>query len=129
MHLTFLDDKRFFRKWEGGGGSGRTVVFKRCLQPLTFSLLAIFRSIANFSSLVLTDREPDTGYDFLYSIHHSTLCPPTLMISKFPTQTETSPQSRNLLTSLVLITDLTIMESKEKVTIHLSKNKDSSVNN
>ena len=129
MHLTFLDDKRFFRKWEGGGGSGRTVVFKRCLQPLTFSLLAIFRSIANFSSLVLTDREPDTGYDFLYSIHHSTLCPPTLMISKFPRQTETSPQSRNLLTSLVLITDLTIMESKEKVTIHLSKNKDSSVNN
>lgn len=53
------------------------------------------------------------------------------MISKFPTQTETSPQSRNLstLTSLVLITDLTTMESREKVTIHLSKNKDSSVNN
>lgn len=53
------------------------------------------------------------------------------MISKFPTQTETSPQSRNLLmlTSLVLITDLTTMESREKVTIHLSKNKDSSVIN
>ena len=53
------------------------------------------------------------------------------MISKFPTQTETSPQSMNLLTltSLVLITDLTTMESREKVTIHLSKNKDSSVNN
>ena len=108
----------------GGGVVGGLWYLKRCLQPLTFSLLAIFRSIPN-SLLAHFLRSSSL------TIHHSTLCPPTLMISKFPTQTETSPQSRNLLTltSLVLITDLTTMESREKVTIHLSKNKDSSDNN
>lgn len=61
-----------------GGVVGGLWYLKRCLQPFSFSLPAIFRSFANsllahFLRSSAADREPDTGYDLLYPIYHSTL--------------------------------------------------------
>ena len=116
-HLTYAFDI-FTRQtvFQEGGVVGGAWYLKRCLQPLPFSLPAIFRSIGNsllahfLRSSALTESLTQATISCIPSI--TAHCPPTLMISKFPTQTKTSPQSRNLLTltSVMLITDLTTME-------------------